>query len=233
MFSVLKAGFVFSGKAGSGLVIARLPDGSWSAPSCIATGGVGWGLQIGADLTEFVIILNSEDAVRAFSMGGNVTIGGLSLSAYQIFACLFSLAVCVIVWAVLTKTRIGMIVRAATEDSERTRALGINVTRWVTPVFGFGIALAGLAGVLAAPFRAITADMGSNFVIILFAVVVIGGLGSILGAVVGGFLVGIIENVVGVYLGTELKLSVALVVIVAVLVLKPSGLFGRVHVARV
>lgn len=73
---MLKAGFVFSGKAGSGLVIARLPDGSWSAPSCIATGGVGWGLQIGADITEFVIVLNSEDAVRAFSMGGNVTIGG-------------------------------------------------------------------------------------------------------------------------------------------------------------
>lgn len=76
VFQVLKAGFVFSGKAGSGLVIARLPDGSWSAPSCIATGGVGWGLQIGADITDFVIVLNSEDAVRAFSLGGNVTIGG-------------------------------------------------------------------------------------------------------------------------------------------------------------
>jgi len=76
VFQVLKAGFVFSGKAGSGLVIARLPDGSWSAPSCIATGGLGWGLQIGADITDFVIVLNSEDAVRAFSLGGNVTIGG-------------------------------------------------------------------------------------------------------------------------------------------------------------
>ncbi|KAI0771202.1 DUF500-domain-containing protein [Trametes elegans] len=76
IFSVVKAGFVFSGKAGSGLVIARLPDGSWSAPSCIATGGVGWGLQIGADITDFVIVLNSEEAVRAFAMGGNVTIGG-------------------------------------------------------------------------------------------------------------------------------------------------------------
>ena len=76
MFQVIKAGFVFSGKAGSGLVIARLPDGSWSAPSCIATGGLGWGLQIGADITDFVIVLNSEDAVRAFSIGGNVTIGG-------------------------------------------------------------------------------------------------------------------------------------------------------------
>ncbi|EIW59383.1 DUF500-domain-containing protein [Trametes versicolor FP-101664 SS1] len=76
IFSVVKAGFVFSGKAGSGIVIARLPDGSWSAPSCIATGGVGWGLQIGADITDFVIVLNSEEAVRAFAMGGNVTIGG-------------------------------------------------------------------------------------------------------------------------------------------------------------
>ena len=76
IFQVIKAGFMFSGKAGSGIVIARLPDGSWSAPSCIATGGLGWGLQIGADITDFVIVLNSEDAVRAFSMGGNVTIGG-------------------------------------------------------------------------------------------------------------------------------------------------------------
>ncbi|KAF9533065.1 DUF500-domain-containing protein [Crepidotus variabilis] len=76
IFQVVKAGFVFSGKAGSGLVIARLPDGSWSAPSTIATGGVGWGLQIGADITDFVIVLNSEDAVSAFSLGGNVTIGG-------------------------------------------------------------------------------------------------------------------------------------------------------------
>ncbi|KAH9851505.1 DUF500-domain-containing protein [Lenzites betulinus] len=76
IFQVVKAGFVFSGKAGSGIVIARMPDGSWSAPSCIATGGVGWGLQIGADITDFVIVLNSEEAVRAFAMGGNVTIGG-------------------------------------------------------------------------------------------------------------------------------------------------------------
>jgi len=80
IFQVIKAGFVFSGKAGSGLVIARLPDGSWSAPSCIGTAGVGWGLQAGADVTEFVVVLNSEEAVRAFSLGGNVTLGG-SLSA--------------------------------------------------------------------------------------------------------------------------------------------------------
>ena len=161
---------------------------------------------------------------------GNVTIGSLSLSAYQIFACLFSLAVCVVVWAVLTKTRVGMIVRASTEDAERTRALGINVTRWVTPVFGFGIALAGLAGVLAAPFRAITADMGSNFVIILFAVVVIGGLGSILGAVVGGFLVGLVEAYGQAYAPSFAQVVIFVLMAVVVLV-RPSGLFGREEVA--
>jgi branched-chain amino acid transport system permease protein len=161
---------------------------------------------------------------------GNVTIGSLSLSAYQIFACLFSLAVCVVVWAVLTKTRVGMIVRASTEDAERTRALGINVTRWVTPVFGFGIALAGLAGVLAAPFRAITADMGSNFIIILFAVVVIGGLGSILGAVVGGFLVGLVEAYGQAYAPSFAQVVIFVLMAVVVLV-RPSGLFGREEVA--
>ncbi|KAM0786304.1 hypothetical protein ACM66B_001782 [Microbotryomycetes sp. NB124-2] len=76
IFTVLKAGFVWSGKAGSGVVIARLDDGTWSAPSCIATGGVGFGLQAGADLSEFVVVLNSSDAVAAFAKGGNVTIGG-------------------------------------------------------------------------------------------------------------------------------------------------------------
>lgn len=82
IFTVLKAGFVWSGKAGSGIVIARLPDGSWSAPSCIATGGVGFGLQIGADFSEFVVVLNSEDAVKAFALDGNVTFGGqLAVSA--------------------------------------------------------------------------------------------------------------------------------------------------------
>lgn len=82
IFTQVKAGFVWSGRMGSGIVIARLPDGSWSAPSCIGTGGVGFGLQIGADLSEFVVVLNSEEAVKAFSNKGNMTIGGnLSASA--------------------------------------------------------------------------------------------------------------------------------------------------------
>ncbi|KDN46960.1 DUF500-domain-containing protein [Tilletiaria anomala UBC 951] len=80
VFSVIKAGFIWSGKAGSGVVTARLPDGTWSAPSCIATGGVGFGFQIGADISDFVVVMNSEDAVRSFGMAGNLTLGG-SLSA--------------------------------------------------------------------------------------------------------------------------------------------------------
>ncbi|GAA5844205.1 hypothetical protein JCM3766R1_000967 [Sporobolomyces carnicolor] len=76
IFTVFKAGFVWSGKAGSGVVIARLPDGTWSAPSCIATGGVGFGFQVGADISEFVVVLNSQEAIAAFAKGGNVTIGG-------------------------------------------------------------------------------------------------------------------------------------------------------------
>lgn len=157
---------------------------------------------------------------------GRISLGGVDLSTYQLFAAAFSVLVCLVVWLVLTRTRVGMIVRASTEDAERTRALGINVARWVTPVFGFGIALAGLAGVLAAPYRAINADMGSNFVIILFAVVVIGGLGSILGAVVAGFLVGLVEAYGQGYYGSVSQVMI-FVLMAVVILFRPAGLFGR------
>jgi branched-chain amino acid transport system permease protein len=161
---------------------------------------------------------------------GRIDIGPLSLSRYQLFVAVFSVLVCVAVWLLLTKTRIGMIVRASTEDAERSRALGINVGRWVTPVFGFGIALAGLAGVLAAPFRAVNADMGSNFIIILFAVVVIGGLGSILGAVVAGFLVGLVEAFGQAYAGQFSQVFIFVLMALVILV-RPAGLFGREEAA--
>lgn len=163
-------------------------------------------------------------------LAGRIELGGVSLSTYQVFAAAFSLLVCVAVWLVVTRTRVGMIVRAATEDADRTRALGINVGRWVTPVFGFGIALAGLAGVLAAPFRAVTADMGSNFVIILFAVVVIGGLGSIMGAVVAGFLVGLVEAYGQAYVPALAQVLI-FVLMAAVILVRPAGLFGREEAA--
>ncbi len=159
-------------------------------------------------------------------LDGRLAFGAVTLSTYQAFAALFSVVICVVVGLVLTRTRIGMIVRAATEDSERSRALGINVSRWVTPVFGFGIALAGVAGVLAAPFRAITADMGSNFIIVIFAVVVIGGLGSILGAVVAGFLVGLVEAYGQAYASSFAQIAI-FILMAAVILVRPAGLFGK------
>ena len=161
---------------------------------------------------------------------GQLSLGEVRLPTYQVFVFVFSVLICVLVWLLMTKTRVGMIVRASTEKADLARALGINVNRWVTPVFGFGIALAGLAGVLAAPFRAITADMGSNFVIILFAVVVIGGLGSIVGAVVAGFLVGLVEAFGQAYAPSFAQILIFVLMAVVVLV-RPAGLFGREEAA--
>jgi branched-chain amino acid transport system permease protein len=157
---------------------------------------------------------------------GQLSLGELRLPTYQVFVFAFSVLVCLVVWLVMTRTRVGMIVRAATERPDVARALGVNVGRWITPVFGFGIALAGLAGVLAAPFRAITADMGSSFIIILFAVVVIGGLGSIVGAVVAGFLVGLVEAFGQAYAPAFAQIVIFVLMAVVVL-LRPAGLFGR------
>lgn len=159
-------------------------------------------------------------------LSGRIDLAGVVLPRYQLFVFVTSLVVCLVVWLVMTRTRVGMIVRASTEKPDLARALGINVGRWVTPVFGFGVALAGLAGVLAAPFRAITADMGNNFVIILFAVVVIGGLGSIVGSVVAGFLVGLVEAFGQAYAPTYAQILIFVLMAVVVLV-RPAGLFGR------
>jgi branched-chain amino acid transport system permease protein len=160
------------------------------------------------------------------ALQGRVDLAGVVLPRYQLFVLLFSVTVCVLVWLVMTRSRVGMIVRAATEKPELARALGINVGRWVTPVFGFGVALAGLAGVLAAPFRAITAEMGNNFAIILFAVVVIGGLGSIFGAVIAGFLVGLVEAFGQAYAPTFAQILIFVLMALIILV-RPAGLFGR------
>jgi branched-chain amino acid transport system permease protein len=119
-----------------------------------------------------------------------------------------------------------VVVRAATERAELTRALGVDVGRWVTPVFGFGIALAGLAGVLAAPMRAITPLMGADLIIVVFAVVVIGGLGSIFGSVVAGFVVGMLQAVANLY-APSLSQVLVFVLMAVVLLWRPAGLFGR------
>jgi branched-chain amino acid transport system permease protein len=146
--------------------------------------------------------------------------------AYQVFVLVFSLALCAAVWALFTRSRIGLVVRAATERPDLTRALGIDVGRWVTPVFGAGVGLAGLAGVLAAPMRAVNSTMGSDLVIVVLAVVVIGGLGSVVGSVVAGFVVGMLEAIGNLYLPSVSQLLVFLLMAVVLLV-RPAGLFGR------
>jgi branched-chain amino acid transport system permease protein len=159
-------------------------------------------------------------------LNGSVNLGLFDYPAYQVFVLVFSIALCAGVWLLFTRSRIGLVVRAATERPELTGALGVDVGRWVTPVFGAGVGLAGLAGVLAAPMRAVNSTMGSDLVIVVFAVVVIGGLGSVVGSVLAGFAIGMIEAIGNLYLPSASQLSV-FVVMAVVLLVRPAGLFGR------
>jgi branched-chain amino acid transport system permease protein len=157
---------------------------------------------------------------------GSVNLGLFSYPAYQVFVLAFSVLLCALVWVLLARTRVGMVVRAATERPEVTGAFGVDVGRWVTPVFGFGTALAGLAGVLAAPMRAVNPLMGGDLIIVVFAVVVIGGLGSVFGSVLAGFVIGMVEALGKLYL-PALSQTLVFVLMAVVLLWRPAGLFGR------
>lgn len=158
-------------------------------------------------------------------LAGATVFGTFAFPNYRLFVIIFSVVACVLVWFVIERTRVGMVVRAATERPMLTRALGVDVDRWITPVFGFGIALAALAGVLAAPMRQVAPLMGADLIILIFAVVVIGGLGSILGSVSAGFLVGLAGGI-GAIVNPALTNILAFVLMAAVLLWRPSGLFG-------
>jgi branched-chain amino acid transport system permease protein len=191
-------------------------------------------------LLTFGLALMLQDAVRLrFGMqgqpyampqelGGVVNFGAFVYPNYRLFVIVFSLVVCIGVWYLIERTRIGMVVRAATEKADLTRALGINVERWATPVFGFGVALAALGGVLAAPRGSISPLMGSDLIITMFAVVVIGGLGSILGSVVAGFIVGVLASLGAVFF-PPLTNTLAFILMALVLLWRPAGLFGSVE----
>jgi len=157
---------------------------------------------------------------------GSVGLGLFDFPRYQVFVLAVSVAVCLAVWLLLTRTRIGTIVRAATERPELTQAFGIDTGRWITPVFGFGVALAALAGVLAAPMRAVNSSMGSDLIITVFAVVVIGGLGSVFGSVLAGFVIGMLQALGNLYVPVLSQTSVYLLMAVVLLV-RPAGLFGK------
>jgi len=160
------------------------------------------------------------------SLTGGQNLGFMFLPNYRAWVVAASLAVCLATWFVIERTKLGAYLRAATENPTLVRAFGINVPRMITLTYGFGVGLAGLAGVMAAPIYNVSPQMGANLIIVVFAVVVIGGMGSILGAIVTGFGLGLIEGLTKVFF-PEASNTVIFVVMAVVLLIRPAGLFGR------
>jgi branched-chain amino acid transport system permease protein len=156
---------------------------------------------------------------------GGQNLGFMFLPNYRAWVIVFSLAVCLSTWFVIERTKLGSYLRAATENPELVRAFGINVPRMITLTYGFGVGLAALAGVMAAPIYSVNPLMGENLIIVVFAVVVIGGMGSIMGSIVTGFGLGVIEGLTKVFY-PEASNTVIFVIMAIVLMFRPAGLFG-------
>jgi branched-chain amino acid transport system permease protein len=159
-------------------------------------------------------------------LAGSTDLGFMNLPNYRAWVVLASIIVCLATWFVIEKTRLGAYLRAGTENPKMVEAFGVNVPLMVTLTYGFGVALAGFAGVLAAPVLQVSPLMGSNLIIVVFAVVVIGGMGSILGSILTGLGLGIIEGFTKVFY-PELSSTVVFIIMAIVLLIRPAGLFGR------
>ena len=159
-------------------------------------------------------------------LAGGRSLGFMFLPNYRAWVIVFSLATCLVTWYVIERTKLGSYLRAATENPALVQAFGINVPRMITLTYGFGVALAALAGVLAAPIYQVNPLMGADLIIVVFAVVVIGGLGSIMGSILTGFALGIVEGLTKVFY-PEASNTVIFVIMALVLLVKPTGLFGR------
>ena len=157
---------------------------------------------------------------------GGHNLGFMFLPNYRAWVVVFSLVVCLATWYVIERTKLGAYLRAATENPALVQAFGINVPRMITLTYGFGVGLAALAGVMAAPIYNVSPQMGANLIIIVFAVVVIGGMGSIMGAIVTGFALGLIEGLTKVFF-PEASNTVIFIIMAIVLIIRPAGLFGR------
>jgi branched-chain amino acid transport system permease protein len=160
------------------------------------------------------------------SLQGGQNLGFMFLPNYRAWVIVASLTVCLATWFVIERTKLGSYLRAATENPTLVRAFGVNVPRMITLTYGFGVALAAFAGVMAAPIYNVSPQMGSSLIIVVFAVVVIGGMGSIMGAIVTGFGLGIIEGLTKVFF-PEASNTVIFVIMAIVLLVRPAGLFGR------
>jgi branched-chain amino acid transport system permease protein len=161
------------------------------------------------------------DALR-----GGQNLGFMFMPNYRGWVVVASLVVCLATWFLIEKTRLGAYLRAATENPTLTQAFGINVPLLITVTYGFGVGLAAFAGVLAAPIYSVNPNMGADLIIVVFAVVVIGGMGSIMGAIVTGFGLGLIEGLTKVFY-PEASATVIFIIMAIVLLVKPAGLFGR------
>ena len=160
------------------------------------------------------------------SLRGGQNLGFMFLPNYRAWVIVASLVVCLGTWFVIERTKLGAYLRAGTENPTLVRAFGINVPRMITLTYGFGVALAAFAGVMAAPIYNVSPQMGAELIIVVFAVVVIGGMGSILGAIVTGFGLGVIEGLTKVFF-PEASNTVIFVIMAIVLLVRPAGLFGR------
>ncbi|RDI59298.1 branched-chain amino acid ABC transporter permease [Microvirga subterranea] len=159
-------------------------------------------------------------------LAGGVNLGFMFMPIYRGWVVIASLVICLGTWLLIEKTRLGAYLRAATENATLVQAFGVNVPRLLTLTYGLGAALAALAGVLAAPIYQVSPLMGSNLIIIVFAVVVVGGMGSILGAIVTGYMLGVLEGLTKVFY-PEASSIVIFVIMAIVLLVRPAGLFGR------
>jgi branched-chain amino acid transport system permease protein len=157
---------------------------------------------------------------------GGTNLGFMFLPNYRAWVVLVSVIICALTWFFTERTRLGSYLRAATENPLLVQAFGINVPRLITVTYGLGVALAALAGVMAAPIYRVSPLMGADLIIVVFAVVVIGGMGSIFGSIVTGFGLGVIEGLTKVYY-PEASSTVVFVIMAIVLLIKPAGLFGR------
>jgi len=189
-------------------------------------------------LLTFGITLLVEGVFRSFygvsgqpfqvpeALAGATDLGFMVLPNYRAWVVVASLAVCLSTWFVIEKTKLGAYLRAGTENPKLVEAFGINVPLMVTLTYGFGVALAGFAGVLAAPVIQVQPLMGQNLIIVVFAVVVIGGMGSIMGSILTGLGLGVIEGLTKVFY-PEFSSTVVFLVMVIVLLIRPAGLFGK------
>jgi len=159
-------------------------------------------------------------------LAGGFNLGFMFLPKYRAWVIVASLVVCLATWYVIERTKLGAYLRAATENPTLVQSFGVNVPRMITLTYGFGVGLAALAGVMAAPIYQVNPLMGADLIIVVFAVVVIGGMGSILGSVLTGFMLGVVEGLTKVFY-PEASNTVIFVVMVIVLILRPAGLFGR------